>query len=75
MRKIIVVLLFLVNTLLGYDGIEKLYTFIGVQNGYSKYDNIDASTIGFTYGKQNEDWRTSINYNYAYSREHTYPTV
>ena len=75
MKRVIIVLFFLVNMLFGYDGIERLYTFIGVQNGYSKYENIDASTIGFTYGKQNKDWRTSINYNYAYMNDHTYHSL
>jgi hypothetical protein len=75
MKKFIVVLFFLVNMLFGYDGIERLYTFVGVQNGYSKYDNIDASTIGISYGKQNKDWRTSINYNYAYNNDHTYHSL
>jgi len=75
MERIIIVLFFLVNTLFGYDGIERLYTFVGVQNGYSKYDNIDASTIGLSYGKQNKDWRTSINYNYAYNDDHTYHSL
>ncbi len=75
MKKVILTLSLLVNIVLGYDGVEKLYTFIGVQNGYSKYENIDASTIGFTYGKQNPDWRTSINYNYAYSNNHTYNSL
>ena len=76
MKRIIIVLFFLVNMLFGYDdGVEKLYTFVGIQNGYSKYENIDASTIGFTYGKQNKDWRTSINYNYAYMNDHTYHSL
>jgi len=75
MKKVIIAILFLGNILFGYDGIERLYTFIGVQNGYSKYENIDASTIGLTYGKQNKDWRTSINYNYAYNNDHTYHSL
>jgi len=75
MKKVIIVLFFLVNMLFGYDGIERLYTFVGIQNGYSKYENIDASTIGITYGKQNKDWRTSINYNYAYMSDHTYHSL
>ena len=47
------------------DGIDNIYSFIGVQGGYSTYDNIDAPTIGISYGKQNSEWRTKINYNYA----------
>ncbi len=33
MKKVILTLSLLVNIVLGYDGVEKLYTFIGVQNG------------------------------------------
>jgi opacity protein-like surface antigen len=54
------------------DGIDDIYTFIGVQTAYTQYDNVDAPTIGFTYGKQNSKWRTAINYNYAFSSDHTY---
>ncbi len=54
------------------NGIDEIYTFIGLQSAYTQYDNIDAPTIGFSYGKQNSEWRTSLNYNYAISSNHTY---
>ncbi len=57
------------------DGIDNIYSFIGVQGGYSKYDNIDAPTIGFTYGKQNSEWRTAINYNYANSSNNSFHSL
>ncbi|MCK4442098.1 MAG: hypothetical protein KAU90_08815, partial [Sulfurovaceae bacterium] len=59
-------ILFLLNsTVNAYDASDKLYTFIGVQTAYTQYDNIDAPTIGFKYGKQTTQWRTALIYNYA----------
>ncbi|MCK4441230.1 MAG: outer membrane beta-barrel protein [Sulfurovaceae bacterium] len=59
-------ILFLLNSTVNADnGLDKLYTFIGVQTAYTQYDNIDAPTIGFKYGKQTNLWRTAIMYNYG----------
>ncbi len=57
------------------DGLENIYSFIGVQSGYSNYDNRDAPTIGLTYGKQNTEWRTAINYNYANSSNNIFHSL
>ena len=74
-KKILLIYLF-TGLLNAYnDGIEEIYTFVGVQGGYSKYGNIDAPTIGFSYGKQNSEWRTAINYNYANGSNHTYNSL
>jgi hypothetical protein len=55
--------------------VEKLYPFIGVQSGYTKYDKKDAPTIGITYGQQNSEWRTSLNYNYSNTSNNTYHSL
>ncbi|NOZ90444.1 MAG: hypothetical protein GXO60_04060 [Epsilonproteobacteria bacterium] len=66
-------ILFLLNsTINAYDGLDKLYTFIGVQGGYTKYDNVDTPTIGFKYGKQNSQWRTALIYNYSVNSDDIY---
>jgi len=69
-----IVIIFLSTGLLNAysDGTDDVYTFIGLQSAYTQYDNIDAPTIGFSYGKQNSEWRTAVNYNYANSSNHTY---
>jgi hypothetical protein len=72
------ILLIFLSTLLLYgynDGIDDIYSFVGVQGGYSQYGNIDSPTIGFSYGKQNSEWRTAINYNYGNSSNHTYHSL
>lgn len=71
--KILLLISLFSRVLNGYsDGIDNIYSFIGVQGGYSAYDNIDTSTIGISYGKQNSEWRTSINYNYSNGSNHTF---
>jgi hypothetical protein len=73
MRFFVLILFLLNQTIYAYNnGIDEVYTFIGVQGGYSKYDKKDAPTIGITYGKQNAMWRTSIHYNYASISDNTY---
>ncbi|MCK4441281.1 MAG: hypothetical protein KAU90_04695, partial [Sulfurovaceae bacterium] len=54
---------------------DKLYTFIGVQTAYTQYDNIDAPTIGFKYGKQTSQWRTSLIYNYSVNSGDTFHSL
>jgi hypothetical protein len=69
-------ILFLLNsTVSAYDSLDRLYTFIGVQGAYTQYDNIDAPTIGFKYGKQNSQWRTAIIYNYAVNSDDTFHSL
>jgi len=69
-------ILFLLNSTVGADdALGKLYTFIGVQTAYTQYDNIDAPTIGFKYGKQNSQWRTAIAYNYGINSNDTFHSL
>jgi len=73
--KAIFILFLLNSTVSGYDAIDRLYTFIGVQTAYTQYDNIDAPTIGFKYGKQNSEWRTALIYNYAVNSNDTFHSL
>lgn len=68
-------LIFLLTAGLYSSTIDEIYTFVGVQGGYAQYDNIDAPIIGFSYGKQNSEWRTAINYNYSNSSSNTYHSI
>jgi len=54
---------------------EKLYSFIGVQTGVSKFDKVSTPTIGLKYGKQSKDIRTSISYNYGKNSDDTFQTL
>jgi len=66
-------LLLLLNSVLNAD--DKIYSFIGVQTSASKFDNISAPTIGIKYGKQSQNMRTSISYNYGKKGSNDYQTA
>jgi len=73
--KTIFILFLLTFTLNASEALDKVYTFIGIQGAYTKYDNIDAPTIGFKYGKQNSEWRTAIIYNYAIKSDDSFHSI
>ena len=74
-QKAIFILFLLNSTISAFDGLDRLYTFVGVQTAYTQYDNIDAPTIGFKYGKQDSQWRTSIAYNYGINSNDTFHSL
>jgi len=69
--KIIAILFLFNSTVSAYedDGIDKIYTFIGIQGASTQYGNTDTPTIGFKYGKQTSEWRTALIYNYSASSD------
>jgi hypothetical protein len=71
----ILITLFLLNSTINAEDLDKLYTFIGIQTSYTKYDDKDAPTIGLKYGKQNSLWRTALIYNYAVNSDDTYHSL
>ncbi|HHB94471.1 MAG TPA: hypothetical protein ENK88_04930 [Campylobacterales bacterium] len=73
--KTIFILFLLNSTVSADDASDKFYTFIGVQTAYTQYDNIDAPTIGFKYGKQTSQWRTALSYNYAINSDDTFHSL
>jgi len=54
---------------------DKLYSFIGIQGASSKIDSSNVPTIGFKYGKQSKQTRTTITYNYGEKSKLKYQTL
>ena len=65
--------LLLLSSLLNAD--DKIYSFIGVQTSASTFENESAPTFGIKYGKQSNDYRTSISYNYGEKGSNSYQTA
>jgi len=71
----ILITLFLLNSTINAEDLDRLYTFIGIQTSYTKYDNVDTPTIGLKYGKQNSLWRTALIYNYSVNSDDIYHSL
>ena len=54
---------------------DKVYSFIGVQTSASKFENTSIPTIGVKYGKQSNNMRTSLSYNYGEDGSNYYQTL
>ena len=54
---------------------EKIYSFIGIQTSASTFENTSVPTIGVKYGKQSNNYRTSIAYNYGADGANHYQTA
>ena len=65
--------LLLVSSLLNAD--DKIYSFIGIQTSATKFENVSAPTFGIKYGKQSNNLRTSISYNYGQKGSNYYQTA
>ncbi len=50
---------------------EKVYSFLGLHTAYSKYADQSTQSNGIKYGKQSDEWRTGISYNYATDNKKT----
>ena len=66
-------LLFLTNSSIYAD--DKLYSFIGIQTAASNFEDTATPTIGVKYGKQTENLRTAISYNYGEKSKNNYQTL
>ena len=54
---------------------NKIYSFMGIQTSASKFEDVSTPTIGIKYGKQSENMRTSISYNYGANGSDYYQTL
>lgn len=66
-------LLLLLSSLINAD--DKVYSFIGIQTSASKFENVSVPTVGVKYGKQSNNYRTSISYNYGQKGSNYYQTA
>jgi opacity protein-like surface antigen len=71
-NKLFLPILLLASTLHADD---KIYSFLGVQTSVTEFENSSAPTIGIKYGKQTENMRTSISYNYGEDGKNYYQTL
>jgi hypothetical protein len=65
--------LLLLTSLIHAD--DKIYSFIGVQTSATTFESDTVPTIGIKYGKQAENMRTSISYNYGEDGSNYYQTL
>ncbi len=65
--------LLLLSSMLNAD--DKIYSFIGIQTSASTFENESAPTFGIKYGKQSNNYRTSISYNYGEKGSNYYQTA
>jgi len=65
--------LLLLSSVLNAD--DKIYSFIGIQTSATKFENVSAPTFGIKYGKQSNNLRTSISYNYGEKGSNYYQTA
>ncbi len=71
-NKLFLPILLLVSTLHADD---KVYSFIGVQTSAAKFENTSTPTVGIKYGKQTNNMRTSLSYNYGEKGSNYYQTL
>ncbi len=65
--------LLLLTSLIHAD--DKIYSFIGVQTSATTFESDTIPTIGLKYGKQSDNMRTSISYNYGADGSNYYQTL
>ena len=73
LNRLFLPILLLTSTAIQAD--DKIYSFIGVQTSAAEFEDTTAPTIGFKYGKQSENMRTSIAYSYGANSDKDYQTL